>query len=322
MVLADRDELRYIETWGACSFNRISTEGASIGKRLGPVLSMMISNVVVPAGVTALALVPLLLVRSARASETWQDKTVALALGLGFLAGYVAVLGLPPFPPRDAVGRLFAVEWLGLIAGLLLATTGMRRPIAGAVAVIIGVVLMVYLVKPATIISDSSNLWKFVLAAGPAFLLISLALYVAGEYERPTGLFGGLTPIALVTAIVMMASGNAKLAQLSGVLTSCLAVLALAPLALPLRTTRVATLAVISVTCAGLWLVGTTFGGVPVWVPLLLAGSAIFLMPALKAWDDPERRLLRIGLPIIAMAACLALALGTALLAQSNTGYE
>lgn len=285
-------------------------------------LSMVFANVVVPAAAAALTMAPFLFARSAIALEMRQDKVAALALGLGFLAGYVAVLGVPPFPPRDAVGRLFAVGWLGLIAGLLLATTGERRPIAGALTVTIGFVLMAYLVKPATILSDSTILSKFVLVGGPAFLLLCFALYLGGGYGQPTGLFAGLALIASGTAAVMMASGNAKLAQLSGVLASCFAVLALSPIALPLPATRVATPTVISVTFAGIWLVGATFGGVSGWTPLLLAGSAFFLAAALKAWNHPERSPIRTGLPIVAMAACLALALGAAFLAQSNREYE
>jgi len=63
------------------------------------------------------------------------NRLAGVACGLGFLAAYWAIRGLPPLPPVAAAQKLFWAAALGLAAGLALDLAGSRpRPVAAAAA--------------------------------------------------------------------------------------------------------------------------------------------------------------------------------------------
>ena len=146
---------------------------------------------------------------------------VAVGLGLGFLAGYVGILGWPTFPTLDST---VWVAWLALMAtvlGVVESTLDLPRwsrwTIRGLfVALILGLVLR----------SKVENGWTAIESAawlgGLEMIFLASWWNLEEQAERLTGP-GWVVPMGLVSAgwaVVQTLGAGASAGQLNGVLAS------------------------------------------------------------------------------------------------------
>ena len=238
------------------------------------ILQALIWNLLVPAGVSASAIVlARRLGRNVPASGRGRWG-VAVGLGLGYLAGHLGLLGWPSFPTLDAIQW---VVWLGL-AGMVLgvvetcwslptwATWGLR---GSFVAGTLGLLLR----------SKMENSWtKGESAAwlqGLWLLMLVSWWNLEAQAERLSGP-GWVVPVGLVTvgwAVVQVLGGGAALGQLDGVLASTLLGALLTVGLRPGVSLSRGWPAIVSTVVVGLGLTGYCYSEVPASVALILVAA-------------------------------------------------
>ncbi len=178
-------------------------------------------TVVLPALIAATALVAAWRLRANRSADYWGP---AVGLGVGYIAGYLGILGWPMFPPLEVTQWLFLIAVTGLALGIterwwrrhLRITWAVRFLIMGAVSWI--------LLRPLVTYSWSTALsvaWLAGLTAGAiGFWKIQQRLdgHAAPRFHALL-----LTVLGTTESVVIGLSSSVALAQLQGVLTAAVA---------------------------------------------------------------------------------------------------
>jgi hypothetical protein len=229
-----------------------------------------------------LALAPLLVLRlRPGAGDVAQRAAGAMALGVGFLAGYAALGGEPlrPAEPQDWLPAL------ALLAGAVGTLEGLpRTPTALGWALRLGVAgLAAWLLLPQWLAAKPTA-WQWQLGIGAAILGLWAALDALAA-RRPGNWFAPLLALtAAVGAAVLMCASTAKFAQAAGVLAATLAGAALAIRGqfLPLR----GLVPGVAVLLPGLMAEGAmnTFSDVPLASFALVAAAPLMLVAGGRGW--------------------------------------
>jgi hypothetical protein len=236
----------------------------------------------------------------------------ALAIATGYLAGHVAILGWPAWPPVEAVQRLFyctlAVAVVSCVEGLV------RRKRLWE-----GAFLLLALGAPAVVLLSTVRTWSWgesaVLVTGLGLACLALRKNLAGLAVSPTAVNLSMPLLAVLagTAGVALQSGNALVGQLTLGLAFALApVLAWAAIRPAFRLDS-GTCAVIAIILPGLWLIGWFYGEMPKSSMVLL----VSVLPVAWLTRQLTQRLLapwprwlsRVTLPLLMIPAALLLAL-------------
>ena len=202
-------------------------------------------------------------------SPSWAG---ALAVGGGYLAGQVALLGWPPVPPLERVDWLWYLAAAAVAVGTLEALLpswdwlrwGLRAPLGGAV--------LLLLLLPLLKTWGRGEMVAWLAGLGAAGLVFWAALDSLARRGPGTGPLL-LVVLALGSTLVLLWSGSALFAQLGLALTASLAgslvVAWWAPSLPPAR--GIAT--VVGVLLPGTWLLGYFYAEVPAASAVLLAAA-------------------------------------------------
>lgn len=206
---------------------------------------------------------------------------VGVALGVGYIVGYIGLEGLPPFPPREGVHWLCYLALIGLILGVFRNFVTSKR--------FIGQILVSFLIPRLLLNSMSKNTW------GQVEALIwwgCLAVVIFIFWDIIQGSFtllpsGGWSPFVYFglsggTALILAVSGSLRLAQHAGILVALFAAIWVITLFLQpddkVPVFPIGASAVIALMLAGIWMNGYFYEEVPVVSAILLLLS-LFLVP-------------------------------------------
>jgi hypothetical protein len=252
-------------------------------------------------------------------SRSWGGP---LAVGIGFVAGFWALLGWPDFPPLDANDWLvFLALPLALLGTLdAFARLPLQVRLASSTATVVGVLLLVSW----PVIKDFESGWP----EGTSAVAVTCALTIAWIFSldelasrRSAAGVGALLLATLVpAAAVLVLSGSQRLAQTAGALAAAVAGWALAQRALGAAGIAAGVPLIVGALHGGVLLSGTLYAG------LSLANLALLLAAVHAAWlAQPWVRRQGGILPALVQAALVGAvscwALARAWLAFDTAGY-
>ncbi|HEY3246613.1 MAG TPA: hypothetical protein VGM03_24980 [Phycisphaerae bacterium] len=228
----------------------------------------------------------------------------ALALGVGLLAGHIAIYGIPQYPPREPGPRLFYLIAAASVLGLL--ETAWRAPLAmrwGMRVALTGTTVWLLLRPVMDLDSTRAMVWPLALTVALLGAWWSIDALVARAQ-------GPSLPLALLVTLAcaaptLLLSGSVRFAQLGGALATALVVFAFAAWLWPEMTLTGAT-AVFVIAYYGLILCGRFYAYLPTSSSLLLAvappaawaGELRWVRRA--AWAPPLVRVLAAAIPAAA----------------------
>ena len=206
---------------------------------------------------------------------------VGVALGVGYIVGYIGLEGFPPFPPREGVHWLCYLALIGLILGVFWHFEVSKR-FSGQV--------LVSVVIPRLLLNA---MFKYTWGQVEGFiwwLCLSLVIFIFWNIVQrsfivfPSGGSGPFVYFGLSggTALILAVSGSLRLAQHAGILVAIFAAIWIITLFLqpddkvPVFPSRAS--AVITLAFAGIWMNGYFYEEVPVVSAVLLLLS-LFLVP-------------------------------------------
>ena len=221
---------------------------------------MLIRALLFSAGIPAALAAALLGVAWARSKDAPTRLVAGPALGLAYLAGHAAVLGLPAWPPRESTQWLFVLAIAGVAVGSLTAwNPKLRYP---------GLVFLSLGIPAALLQSPIRSRWTAGTSIGAVFgigvciALLWLATRATADRSRGSDLPAVWTLLAAGTAGAMQLSGSASLAQLVGALAAGAGALTVAAWWRPRADVRGAVPVAVSM-LAAFWICGAYFIEVP-----------------------------------------------------------
>ena len=214
-----------------------------------------------------------------RVSSGWR---IAVALGAGYIVGYIGLEGLPPFPPREGVHWLCYFAVLGVILACFWHLSLWGRVFVQVVLSIVIPRLVLNSVFKYTWGQFEGILWWVCLAA-VIFIFWHLVQQsfttLISDASVPFVYFG----LSGGTALILAVSGALRLAQHGGVLVALFAASWLMTLVLQRRSDsnwRVLppnASPVVALLLAGIWMNGYFFEEVPTASAMLLLISLLFV---------------------------------------------
>lgn len=261
------------------------------------------------------ALLPIAAWRATRrrmAARDCRSWALACALALGFVAGYLASFGLPELPPADGIEVILLAGVFLAAASLALALWQPGRPAGAVVILLVTAAAGALLARP---------LWPHQPAGWWLHAAIALAiagaslvsLDVLAARLRAATLLAMLLVVSIASAIVLVQSGSARLAQMAVILAAAECGAWLAVVAMGRATTARAVVLVGGVLWALLLLAG-------LWYAELSSRSAIPLIAAphaawLAAARTPRQsRFARAVVQVLLVAAIAAIPVALALI--------
>ena len=253
---------------------------------------------------------------------------VGVALGAGYIVGYIGLEGFPPFPPREGVHWLCYLALIGLILGVFWHFEVSKR-FSGQV--------LVSVVIPRLLLNA---MFKYTWGQVEGFiwwLCLSLVIFIFWNIvQRSFTVFpsGGSGPFVYFglsggTALVLALSGSLRLAQHAGILVALFAAIWIITLFLrpddKVPVFPSSSSAVITLAFAGIWMNGYFYEEVPVVSAVLLL-LALFLVPVGRIERIQQlgaRRSTFVQIAIIALPVVIAVGIAIArsgLFGESN-GY-
>ncbi len=255
---------------------------------------------------------------------------IAVALGVGYIVGYLGLEGLPPFPPRLGVHWLCYLAIIGLIVGGGWHFSFWGRLIAQvALAVIIPRLLLTPTFKH-TWGQFEGIIWWVCLAVA-IFIFFHLVKQsfttLISDASVPFvyfGLFGG-------TALILALSGALRLAQHSGILVAIFAASWIVTLVLQRRSNSNWNVfppnaaPVVTLLLAGIWMNGYFFEEVPAASAILLLISLLFVhvgrIEAIQRLGARRSVLVQIAVIALPVVIAIGVAIARSGLLGDNSGY-
>ena len=253
---------------------------------------------------------------------------VAVALGVGYIVGYIGLEGIPPFPPREGVHWLCYLALIGLILGVFWYLSLLRRLIAQVVISIVIPRLLLSSMFKYSWGQFEGIIWWVCLAVvififwnqvQLSFILLPWNGWSPFVYF---GLSGG-------TALILAVSGSLRLAQHAGILVALFAAIWIIRLFLrPEDEAPVFPLGAspfIALALAGIWMNGYFYEEVPIASAVLLLLS-LFLAPVGQIAAVQRlggKRSAFVQVTVIALPVLIAIGLAVAFsgLFGGNSGY-
>jgi hypothetical protein len=206
---------------------------------------------------------------SARDSRSWAGPA---ALAAGFVAGYLALLGRPGFPPLDATDWLFYLAPAVALLGLADSCLRLRLP-ARIVLIVVALPASFGLLGwPLFNVEGSDASMRIAVAAALAVASI-VALDVWSARVAAVRSSAVLLAIAAPAAGVLMLSGSQRLGQIGGLLAASAAGMLAANLILGAAAVGRGTVLVLGTLLAGLFLCGNLYAELTTPDALLLAAA-------------------------------------------------
>jgi hypothetical protein len=232
---------------------------------------------------------------SAEAPRGWSG---ALAVGAGYVAGHVAVLSWAPFPPREALHRLFYLALAAALLGLVFERLPRRPGLRGAVFFLLAVAAQAFLLQ--RLLDSSWGLWgaaAWLTALGLVGLLFWAGLDASAA--RPG-------PVLALTVLAALA-GSARVLLLGGIASMSLLAVGLLSAVVPVLLwawwrpgfSPRGAFAVLAFVLPGLWSAGLALSHPPLEIPT----GSILLLAAVPAAGLLIGRLPASGLPRWSLAA-------------------
>ncbi len=253
---------------------------------------------------------------------------VGVALGIGYIVGYIGLEGIPPFPPREGVHWLCYLALIGLILGAFWHLSLLGRLAAQVVVSIVIPRLLLSSMFKYSWGQVEGIIWWMCLAV---VIFIFWNIVQQSFTVLPSGGWSPFVYFGLSggTALILAVSGSLRLAQHAGILVALFAAIWIIRLFLqsddkvpvfPLGASPVIALAL-----AGIWLNGYFYEEVPVMSAILLLFS-LFLAPvgqiaAIRRLGG--RRSAFVQVAVIALPVLIAIGIAVALsgLFGENSGY-
>lgn len=269
--------------------------------------TILLPGVLVPAAAAGVALLLVLV-----ADRRQRESTVgggSLAVGGAFIAAYVALTGLPRWPPVESTQRLFFLVLLSAIVGLAWGWRQEKSPPWVVRAALLGLLLSLVLRSLIERWSPGTAAVRLV-----GLFILGIALLWAFERSLAVGRSTGLVPAAVRlavfggSAVVVGLSGTARLGQLMGALTCGVFVVELVARWRRRRPWLAGDGVVLSLAVFGLLLGGFFYASLENW-PAIVLGVALLTLGAVAGASGSAR-----WLPL----APLLLALGLVAYAVAN----
>ena len=207
---------------------------------------------------------------------------IAVALGAGYIVGYIGLEGLPPFPPREGVHWLCYFAVLGVILGCFWHLSLWGRLLVQIVLSIVIPRLVLNSVFKYTWGQFEGIIWWICLAAA-IFIFWHLVQQsfttLISDASVPFVYFG----LSGGTALILAVSGTLRLAQHGGILVALFAVSWIMVLVLQRRSDSNWSIfppnasPVVTLLLAGIWMNGYFFEEVPTASAILLLVSLFFV---------------------------------------------
>ncbi len=253
---------------------------------------------------------------------------VGVALGIGYIVGYIGLEGIPPFPPREGVHWLCYLALIGLILGIFwhLALSG--RLIAQVV---------VSIVIPRLLLS---SMFKYSWGQVEGIIWwVCLAVVIFIFWNTVQQSFtvlpsGGWSPFVYFgisggTALILAVSGSLRLAQHAGILTALFAAIWIITPFLrsddKVPVFPISASAVIALALSGIWMNGYFYEEVPVMSAVLLLLS-LFLTPvgrigAIQRLGGMRSAFVQVSVIALPVLIAIGIALALSGLFSENSGY-
>ena len=253
---------------------------------------------------------------------------VGVALGVGYIVGYIGLEGIPPFPPREGVHWLCYLALIGLILGVFWHLSLLGRLIAQVV---------VSIVIPRLLLS---SMFKYSWGQFEGILwwaCLAVAVFIFwNTVQRSFSLlpWSGWSPFVYFglsggTALILAVSGSLRLAQHAGILVALFAAIWIITLFLrpadKVPVFPISASAIIALALAGIWMNGYFYEEVPVASAVLLLLS-LFLAPvgqiaAVQRLGAKRSAFVQVGVIALPVVIAIGIAVARSGLFGENSGY-
>ncbi len=253
---------------------------------------------------------------------------IGIALGIGYIVGYIGLEGIPPFPPREGVHWLCYLALIGVILGVFWHLALWGRLIAQVVvSIVISRLLLSSMFKYSWGQVEGIIWW--------VCLTVVIFIFWNTVQQSFTALpSGGWSPFVYFglsggTALILAASGSLRLAQHAGILTALFAAIWIITLFLQsddeVPVFPIGASAVIALALAGIWMNGYFYEEVPVASAVLLLLS-LFLTPvgrigAIQRLGGRRSAFAQVAVIAFPVVVAIGIAIAFSGLFGENSGY-
>ena len=300
------------------------------------IFKQLLLGLLLPAGVTGGILVFARSLVSKEDGESAERGTgipsgcrIAVALGAGYIVGYIGLEGVPPFPPREGVQWLSYFAVLGVILGCFwhLSRWG-RLCVQVGLSIVIPRLLLNSVFKY-TWGQLEGVIWWVCLAA---VIFIFWNLVQRSFTRLPAGATSPFVYFGISggTALILAVSGTLRLAQHGGILLALFAVSWMLTLVLQRRSNNgylfpPGASPVVVLLFAGLWMNGYFFEEVPAASAILLAISLFFApvgrIAIVQRLGTRRSALVQIAAIALPVLIAIGIAVARSGLFGDNSGY-
>jgi hypothetical protein len=233
--------------------------------------------------------------------------SIAGAVVAGYLAGHIALQGLPPLPPTTIFHYLPFLAIISLAVPALETFWSKYLYIKWAVRLVILLGLLLYILRK--VMQNKWQVWESVIWLAGLSVVLLLVWWVLGRLSQtPVNLPASMFFIALVilvagSSITALATGSVKLGQLGGTLAASLGMMMLLSWFMKMDVTPYLASVFIFLQ-GGLWLGAIVFSKTPVISGIILAFSPLLLLirPLPNTLQNHVIRLVLFGLPVVVVA--------------------
>lgn len=253
---------------------------------------------------------------------------VGVALGIGYIVGYIGLEGIPPFPPREGVHWLCYLALIGLILGIFWHLALFGRLIAQAV---------VSIVIPRLLLSSMFKYSWGQVEGIIWWVCLAVVLFIFWNTVQQSFTVlpsGGWSPFVYFgisggTALILAVSGSLRLAQHAGILTALFAAIWIITPFLrsddKVPVFPISASAVIALALSGIWMNGYFYEEVPVMSAVLLLLS-LFLTPvgrigAIQRLGGMRSAFVQVSVIALPVLIAIGIALALSGLFSENSGY-
>ena len=147
--------------------------------------------------------------------------TAAGAIGIGFIAGYLVILGPPLAPPNASIQKLFYVVAVGVILGVLLDLMRPQPGVTRALGALAPLVIIGWFVWRRLFAIDWGHDWTLLIKV-VGFAIVAGAILASLYRERGAAVESGVMILVAATGLAGLAvfGASAVVAQLSGTIAA------------------------------------------------------------------------------------------------------
>ena len=143
------------------------------------------------------------------------------AIGIGFITGYLVILGPPPAPPNASIQKLFYVVAVGVILGVLLDLMRPQPGVTRALGALAPLIIIGWFVWRRLFAIDWGHDWTLLIKV-VGFAIVAGAILASLYRERGAAVESGVMILVAATGLAGLAvfGASAVVAQLSGTIAA------------------------------------------------------------------------------------------------------